>query len=798
VDGFDNGDVYTGAVAASFSQEAVREFQVLAASTPAEFGHASGGTVNTVTKGGTNQWHGSAFFFLRDKALNAKEHFEEQDVFGNPLDAPKASFHQDQWGATLGGPLRRDRTFAFASFERQAADASNFVTIDTATAEALERAGFPVELGSVPYAQERWSALAKLEENLAPNHRVTVRAHVSERRNENLEPFGGIVARSRGVELQRTDWALAVSASDVFRSGWLNESRLQVVRGDQATYGLDPRCGGPCREVDEGGPEITLPGLAVAGRQLNTPQARANLNVQLADTVTATFGRHTAKAGFDLDLVWRDGEFAQDFGGRYVFTALPAIPGFTSRPLTSLEAFELGLPAVYLQGYGTTTAAGTSRMFSAFAQDRWRPSSRLTIEAGLRYQWYSLGMPPVTVSDVGGTTFTYQVPNRGDLAPRLALTFDPTRRGRTTLRGAFGLFHEDPMLAVAFVTDFANGQTLRFLRAGLPLAAEAWRSPGHRLPEPMANFPSLVQVASPSFRVPYSRQLSLGWTQAIGEELTVSVDGLAVRGHRQIGVLDYNPLLPSLGPGRRPDDVDGRAGTSASVNHFANYGESWYRGLAVVVRKRMSHGFEAQASYTLSKAEDLVSEPFGQANIAEDPGAGRDPLDRAGLPLGFAPDSFRGPSAVDQRHRCVLSALGRLPWRLELSGIVTVGSSRPFTALSGVDSNGDGVAATDRARRDPRDAASRVVRNGESLPGTATVDMRLSRRFALSRGTALEVLVEAFNLFDRVNYNEVNNVFGPGAFPDDPQRDGAGRVTYGLFTKALPPRQVQIATRLTF
>jgi hypothetical protein len=798
VDGFDNGDIYTGAVAASFSQEAVREFQVLAGSAPAEFGHASGGTVNTVTRSGTNEWRGSAFFFLRDQALNAKEHFEETDVFGNPIDAPKAPFHQEQWGATVGGPLRKDETFAFLSLERLRVEASNFVTIDPGTADVLEGAGFPVELGSVPYAQDTWSGLARLDHHFAPDHRVVVRAHLSDRTNENVEPFGGIVARSRGAELQRTDWGVAVSASDAFPSGWLNEARLQIVRGHQAVYGLDPLCGGPCREVDQGGPEVTLPGLAVVGRQLNTPQVRANLDLQVADTVTRAHGRHLLKAGFDLDLVWRDGVFAQDFGARYVFTALPTLPGLTDRPLTSLEAFQEGLPALYVQGYGTTTASGTSRLFSVFVQDRWRPSSRLTLEAGLRYQRYALGLPPITVSDRGGTSFTYEVPDRGDLSPRLSVTFDPTGRGRTSFRGAFGVFHEDPLLAVAFVSDFVNGRTLQLLRAGLPLSAEAWRAPGHRLTQPSVPFPSLVQVANPGFRVPYSRQVSLGWTQELGRDLTLSVDGLAIRGHRLIGVLDYNPIVPTLGPGRRPNDAEARAGTSTSVNHFTSYGEGWYRGLVVALRKRMSRGFEALASYTLSKAEDTVSELFGQVNIAEDPGRGRDAADPAGLPLGFEPRSFRGPSAVDQRHRFVLSALGRLPGDLQLSGIVTLGSARPFTALSGVDSNGDGVAATDRARRDPRDPASRVQRNGESMPGTATVDARLSRRFALGRGPSLEVLVEAFNLFDRVNYSEVNNVFGPGAYPGQPQRDSAGRVTYGLFTKAYPPRQVQLAARLRF
>ena len=100
----------------------------------------------------------------------------------------------------------------------------------------------------------------------------------------------------------RDDWGLALGRTDFFSSGWLSEARLQVVRGDQRVHGLDPRCGGPCDAIDQGGPEVTLSGLAVAGRQLNTPQDRANLAVQLAETLTRNWGRHTLKAGFDLDL----------------------------------------------------------------------------------------------------------------------------------------------------------------------------------------------------------------------------------------------------------------------------------------------------------------------------------------------------------------------------------------------------------------------------------------------------------------------------------------------------------------
>ncbi len=798
VDGFDNDEVFAGGLAASFSQDAVREFQVLAASAPAEFGHASGGTVNTVTASGTNALHGGAYLFLRDDRLNAKEHFEEFDVFGRPIDAPKAPFSQNQWGATLGGPLRKDRTFFFLSYERLATDASNFVTIDPGVAAALGDAGFPVELGPAPYAVRTESTLLKLEHYSSPDHRLLFRAHLSRRRNENVEPFGGIVARSHGAVQRRDDWGLALAKTDVFASGWLSEARLQVVRGDQRIRGLDPRCGGPCQDGDQGGPEVTLSGLAVAGRQNNTPQDRANLDLQLGETLTRTRGGHTLKAGFDVDLGWWDATLAQDFGGRYVFTALAAVPGLVPRPLTALEAFEQGLPAIYVQGYGDPSADGTFRMLSLFGQDHWRLSPRWDLVAGVRYQRYRLGLSPLQVSAPGGTSLAYEVPARGNLAPRLALSFDPTGRGRTSLRAAFGVFHEDPLLAVAAATEIFDGQQLRLLQARLPLSAQAWRDPGHRLPEPSSAYPSLVQVAGPGFRAPHSTQLSAGVTQELGRDFHLTLDLIAVWGEDQIGVVDYNPLLPALGPGRRPNDVAGQPGTSASVNQFTNYGESSYRGLAVSLRKRVGQAFEGVVSYTLSKAEDTGSDMFGQSNVAEDAGLGRDPADPAGLPRGFAPDAFRGPSAVDQRHRFVLSALAALPWRLRLSGIVTVGSARPYTALSGVDSNGDGVAANDRARRDPSDPAGRVGRNDERMATTATVDARLSRRFGLSRGVGLEVLVEAFNLLDRVNYSDVNNVFGTGAFPDHPQTDAAGRVTYGRYVKAYPPRQVQVAARLSF
>lgn len=796
VDGFDNNHPSTGAVAATFSQDAVREFQVLAASFPAEFGGASGGIVNTVTKSGTNELHGSAFFFVRDDALNAREYFEKNDVYGSPIDVPKAPYHQAQWGATLGGPLRKDRTFFFLSYEQFDVDASNFVTMDAGVAAALRRNVFPVELGSVPYTIATRSALAKLDHNFGPSHRLLVRGQFSRDTDESVEPFGGIVARSHGLIQRRRDLGIAASLTDVFASGLVSEARVQVVSRDSKFNALDPTCGGRCDRADQGGPEITLPGLAVAGRQFNSPTPGSNFNVELEETVARAAGRHTLKAGFGLRFIHREASVSQDMGGRYVFAALPAIPGLTPGPLTSLEAFELGLPALYFQGYGDPTSSGSSRLASLFAQDRWQVSAKLTLEAGARYQWYALGTPLVTVSDIGGTTLAYDIPDHGDLAPRLAAAFDPSGRGLTSFHAAFGIYHDYPLLLIPIVTEVHDGEELLSLRASLPLSAQAWRSPGRRLPQP-PSFPSQVITGGPGFRVPFARAISLGLDQELRPGLTLAVDLLSVRGKRQIGPIDFNPLVPALGPGRRPNDGGGRAGTSAAIQQLTNYGESWYQGVTVSVRRRAAR-WEAQASYTLSKAEDLGSDVIFATNAAEDPGRGRDPAAPAGFPIGFDPQAFRGPSAVDQRHRFVSSAVAELPWRLRLSGIVTLASGRPYTALAGVDFNGDGLPANDRARRVATDPASRVGRNRGLTPGFASVDVRLARRIALSKRMALELLAEAFNLLDRANFSDVNNVFGPGSFPGAPQRDPQGRAPYGLATKAYAPRQVQLAARLSF
>jgi Carboxypeptidase regulatory-like domain len=196
VDGFDNNDETVGGVRATFSQETVREFQVLTRSYSAAFGKTSSGVVNIVTKSGTNVPAGTVFGYFRDDALNAKEHFEQFDPAGQRINQPKAPYQQTQVGGVIGGPIRRDRTFYFGSFERLDVTANNFVTIDEHIAAILRGAGFPIVTGHVPYPVTSNAAVFKIDHNISLGQALTLRYNYGDGYNGNTETWGGLVAES--------------------------------------------------------------------------------------------------------------------------------------------------------------------------------------------------------------------------------------------------------------------------------------------------------------------------------------------------------------------------------------------------------------------------------------------------------------------------------------------------------------------------------------------------------------------------------------------------------------------------
>jgi hypothetical protein len=815
VDGVDNNDPIVGAVRATFSQEAIQEFQVLTNSYSAEFGKASGGVVNIITRSGTNEHGGNVFYFFRNDSLNAKSIFEREDLFGNKINRDKAPFDQSQYGVTFGGPIVRDRTFYFLSGEKLSTETNNFVNIDPALATALNESGFPVEIGNVPYEVRADEFLAKIDHQWTSSNSLAARASYAKILNENVEPFGGIVARSRGALQDRKDWALALSESDIIATRWINELRGQYASEDQLISSLDPNCSGKCDTFFEGGPTLEITGFASVGRQRFTPQPRENTRYQLKDTLNFAGPKHFAKAGFDYNYIkTKRTALPLHFGGRYIFSALPAVPALgITRPLVSgFDAFTYrlpgcnsqacaGVPAAYVQGYGTSGDSYSDRDVGLFVQDDWTISDRLTFKAGLRYQRQWMYNIDYTVSTTGGGTYTYQIPeDTNNFAPRGALVFDPMGNGRSSIHGSYGLFFDNHIIANAQIGNGINGTDLRTLVARFPASIAPWRAPGHKAAEPVTPYPSLEISPDPGLVTPYSHQASLGYDRMLGANMAVSADVLYVRGYHQLGTIDYNPIVPSLGTGRRPNDVGGVAGTSASVLQYTSFGETEYRGVTLAFNRRLANNYQFLMSYTYSKAEDNSTD-FQSAFIPQDNGRGRDPNDPTGLPIGFNPQAEWGPATHDQRHRLVLSGLYQLPWGFNFSTIVTAASGRPYTPLAGADVNGDGDGGafpSDRARVVPADATTAVGRNSETMSSQFNVDTRLSKRFGFGRGMGFEAIVDVFNLFNRTNYTEINNIFGRNPFPGTPQTNAAGQVTYGVYEQAAPGRQIQLGAKLTF
>jgi hypothetical protein len=228
------------------------------------------------------------------------------------------------------------------------------------------------------------------------------------------------------------------------------------------------------------------------------------------------------------------------------------------------------------------------------------------------------------------------------------------------------------------------------------------------------------------------------------------------------------------------------------VQQYTSFGETWYRGLLLDVNKRFSDNYLFKLSYVLSKAED-TSGDFFPFFMPEDMGRGRRSPTDTSLPVGFDPDSEKGPAMHDQRHRFVFSGLYQTPWNIQLSSIITMASGRPYNVLAGADLNGDGAVPTlDRARTNPADPTTSVMRNSGTMPYVANVDVRVSYRLLPNQRSNLELLFEVFNLFNRTNFIEINNVFGTGAYPTDPLP------TFGLFTATQPPRQIQLAAKVNF
>jgi hypothetical protein len=801
IDGLDNNETATGAVRATFSQDAVQEFQVVSDSYSAEFGRTIGGVVNIVTKVGTNEFHGNLF------ALNRNDEISARDTFA-PFKPP---YSQYQFGTALSGPIKRDRLFFFTSFERLSIKQNNIVTISNDIVSAAQRQGLVLRNGPVPFSIGTTSLLARGDAKLTENDTLWVRYNGGFNYDGAIEPFGGLRGETNGGVQRLKDNSLAFSNTYINAGlNLVNETRFLYGRRDQDILQLDD---GPRIQI------LAPEGSVVFGRAGLLPQPRQESFYQVVNNVSLTRGRNQIKFGADLSYAHPDSKKTKVpiFAGGSVFfvpldftalTGIPSLPFFSALqafdpakrtpqqrsflvalssllPISfpdfprGLNLADMALPLAYAQGFGDPAVSLSQKQFSLFVQNEIKVSPSLLVKAGLRY-------------DINRTLFVPD--NNGNFSPRIALSYHPDWL-KLNLHTAYGIFFGAPLFGTASIVQLTSvKEAIKIPVITFPFSILPFALPGHKFPDgdripPGVNFvPQLSTVFSfdPNLRNSYTQQITAGLDYLIGNNTQISVTYDHVRGVKVFSGRDINPVVnPVPGSALESQLTGRRIPDRGSIFEFESAFDSYYDGVTFAINQRFDW-FTLLAHYTFSKAIDNYIDIVAAAQETVDP---------------FNLAQERGLSLQDVRSRFVLSGIFQpghtKNWLLrgfQLSTIINLESGRPYNLLAGVDLNMNGD-------NPPGDRPAGLGRNVGITPGFANIDLRLMRSLALQERLRLQLIAEVFNLFNRVNINEVDAIFPPdaqGQFHLPPKSGSRFIATPDRFRSAFAPRQFQLGFKLIF
>ncbi|MEW6732497.1 MAG: TonB-dependent receptor [Acidobacteriota bacterium] len=801
IDGVENNDFGSGSVRSTFSQEAIQEFQVLSDSYSAEFGRALGGVVNIVTRGGGNDIHGNLFFLNRNEKLSAREVFSRV----------RPDFAQYQFGATLSGPIKKDKAFFFTSFERLSVRQNNIITISDQTVRSAQLQGFALANGPLPFSVGISTFLAKADFRLSSNDTLSVRYNGGFAYNGSFEPFGGLIADTNGGLQRLDDNTIAVNNTYVNPGlNLVNETRFLYGRRDQDILAIGT---GP--QVNLAAPE----GNVLFGRNIILPQPRSENIYQIVNNVSLNRGRHELKFGVDFllfDVV--DDKTTLQFltGGQAVFTPLN-FAVLLNRPgaptLTGLQAFDptqrtpaqrefltmlaqllpvaapgfpanvplanLSIPQTFIQSFGNPGGGVEARLFSAFFQDNIKIRQNLLLKAGLRYDINRESLRP---------------DDNGNVSPRIAIAYQPRFLPKLNFHASYGVFFGTPIVGATLGSDALN-RKLTTLVVPFPFSVLTFALPGHTFP-PSATLPpginfrpqlSLTLTIQPDIRNNYTQQVNTGFNYRLDRNTEIAVDYNYVRGVKLFGVRNINPVVRPVPGSALQSLLTGRVDpTRGNVFEQESAFDSYYNALTLSLNKRFSNNFTLLTSYTLSKAIDNILD-FRFA------------LQETVNPL--RPRDERSLSVQDVRNRFVASGVWNLNYTknplltgFQISGILNLTTGRPYNLIAGVDLNANGD-------NPPGDRPNGLGRNVGITPGFASFDLRLVRIVTFKERYQIQAIAEAFNIFNRVNISEVARVFPPdaqGRF-NLPRQDGSRFIAEPRqFRNAFSPRQFQLGFRFQF
>lgn len=744
VDGVSANDDAADLAGTFYSQEVIREFQVVTSGGIAEFGRASSGVVNIITQSGTNDWRGRLYGFFRNQRLDAR----------NPLAPRKDQLTQGQYGATLSGPLIADRTFFFTNFEQTRRNDSNVITIAPASValinarlNAIGYRGPRLETGIVPASLDATNFFARVDHRLNDANLFAARYSIYDISASNARTVGGLNTVSRGTNLDNRDQTFTASNVTTLSPRFINEARVQFTRS---------RLSAPVN--DDVGPAVNINGVASFGTATFSPLARDIDLFEVVDNLSTQRGAHSLKGGVDFLYNRVDILFPGATQGVYTF----APSGSPPNQISALSNFLTGSYSSFQQAFGAPSQFQSNPNIGFFVQDEWKPRTDLTINAGLRYDVQFLPAPIET--------------DTNNFAPRFGLAYAPGDR-KTVIRAGFGIyFDRTPLRATSNALQRDGSKyivvQLQPTQAGAPVFPNALSAQ----PSILLTKPNITRI-DPAIENSYGEQANLQIERELPGDASLSVGYLHLRGLHLILSRNVNvPTLsaqqaqqqgiPNLG---RPDPNFG------NISRFESSGDSYYDALIFAFRKRAGNWANWRVSYTFSKSLDnagnfFFSTPQNNFDLRDD----------------------RGPSDNDQRHRLAVRGSLETPraansnyWRRSLSGfqlsyIFSYSSRLPFNPLSGNDRNLD---------TNFNDRPVGRGRNSERGFDFASLDLRLSRRFRFTERFELETILEGFNVLNRSNLQLPNNTFGTGQSP---------LATFGRPTAASDPRQLQLGLRLNF
>jgi len=872
IDGMDANDPVFGFSPAGASGlflglNGLTEVRVLTQTFGAEYGTNGGGIIEAVTKSGTNRFHGSLWEIHRDAALDARNYFD----LGN---RPKPAFVHNQFGTSIGGPLVHNRTFFFANYEgfREVQASTAIATVPNALAHQglLPPAANPggcndsalngcVAVMVNPRIEQFLALLPlsngvdhgdgtadlitadkgsttenlgvlRIDHNFTNSHSVLARYMIDD--GSSVVPYFGTPPGTYApgfpaLHRARNQYFTVQDRSTLGRE-MLNELRFGINRTTASTSIDDTHPGlsislVPGRSFGM----LNIAGMSLVGNSPIIPLGDFSTVYQVQDQLSSTIHRHNVKVGTQFRRIQSNGPLDFGVNGLYTFQDLRSFgfPAVSNNP--SLEFFLEALPLSYL---GVDPSGSDSNrdyrqsVVSGFAQDFFRATSRLTVNVGFRYDFYSnpseahgrLSAIRNPATDSGPTVGkVFAATPRDLLSPQAGFAWNIFGDGKTLLRGGAGIFR-DQFPIIFFSVNRALPPFFDISSYVFP----SFLNPQNAL----LTQPLYVFQATYHPKFPYALRYNLNLEREIASGIFLTAGYLGTRGNHLLREVEANPFEPALGHRHNPN-------LPSPLLEDRTDAQSFYNSLQLSVSQRHTHNLAWQVSYTFSHSIDDASSNVSIDAVNEPPTT-QDPFNRKG---------DRGRSGFDMRHNFVANAVYELPlgrgrqfggW--QISAIASVHSNVPFTPVlsfdnadlqslltserpnlvgdpyTGVCSNGFTTSSPScwfnpsAFALPPAGGFGTAGRNSLRGPAFAQLDLALEKGFELREGMKITLGAEAYNLVNHPNFAVPSNTQSPltlGGNGDAVFKDIEGNLASNvgrIFSTVGTGRQLQLDVRFTF